>query len=99
MSAATVNAKLPTTAATTIPTNEEAAVVGSFAFTVAALMTYALFQMYLRYYALLMLGDVDDGLDYIPGRRSTVRGDKPGDPVADPTDPGASDGDDPQFPS
>ena len=76
-----------------------AAVVGSFAFTVAALMTYALFQMYLRYYALLMLGDVDDGLDYIPGRRSTVRGDGPGDPVADPTDPGASDGDDPQFPS
>ncbi|PSQ10411.1 hypothetical protein BRC99_07275 [Halobacteriales archaeon QS_7_69_60] len=50
-------------------------------------------------YALLVLGDVDDDLDYIPGRRGKVRGDGPENPVADPTDPGASDGDDPQFPS
>jgi hypothetical protein len=76
-----------------------AAAFGGLAFTIAALAAYALFQMYLRYYALLVLGDVDDDLDYIPGRRGKVRGDGPENPVADPTDPGASDGDDPQFPS
>ena len=76
-----------------------AAAFGGLAFTIAALVAYALFQIYLRYYALLVLGDVDDDLDYIPGRRGKVRGDGPENPVADPTDPGASDGDDPQFPS
>ena len=50
-------------------------------------------------YALLVLGDVDNDLDYIPERRGKVRGDGPENPVADPTDPGASDDDDPQFPS
>ena len=76
-----------------------AAAFGGLAFTIAALAAYALFQVYLRYYALLVLGDVDDDLDYIPGRRGKVRGDGPENPVADPTDPGASDGDDPRFPS
>ena len=71
-----------------------AAAVGGLVVTVAALVTYALFQMYLRYYALLVLGDVDDSLDYIPGRRREVRGGP--EETADPTDPA---GDDPQFPS
>ena len=71
-----------------------AAAVGGLAVTVAVLVTYALFQIYLRYYALLVLGDVDDGLDYIPGRRREVRGGP--EERADPTDPA---GDDPQFSS
>jgi len=73
-----------------------AAAVGGLAFTVTALAAYALFQVYLRYYALLVLGDIDDGLDYIPSRRREVRGGGPDEP-AGPADPVGDD--DPQFPS
>ena len=44
---------------------------------VAMLLVYSLYQMpvivYIRYYALLVLGDTDDDLDLIPGQREWVR--------------------------
>jgi len=53
------------------------AIVGIL-FVLAVLAVIALVQMpvvtYLRYYALLVLGDISDDLDLIPDRRSAIRG-------------------------
>lgn len=49
------------------------AVVGGVLMTVAVGMVYAFVQVFLRYYALFVLGDVDPGLDVIPERRRAVR--------------------------
>lgn len=50
------------------------AVVGGVAMTVAVVATLAIVQVFLRYYALFVLGDVDESLDWIPERRETLRG-------------------------
>lgn len=49
-------------------------------FGLSVLVIVALAQVpvvtYLRYYALLVLGDIDEGLDLIPDRRATIRADE-----------------------
>lgn len=49
------------------------AVLGGTAMTVAVVGTYTVVQIYLRYYALFVLGDLDGDLDYLPERRREVR--------------------------
>ena len=55
------------------------AIVGIL-FVLAVLAVLALVQMpvvaYLRYYAILVLGDIDNGLDVIPERRADIRADE-----------------------
>jgi len=65
------------------PVGIAAFVVLGLLFVLAVLAAVALVQVpvitYLRYYALLVLGDVDDELDLIPERRAAIReGDAPG---------------------
>jgi hypothetical protein len=66
---------------------------GILAFVLGAVAS-ALVQTYLRYYALFVLGDVDDDLDAIPGRRREVRADggKGGEDDAEPGDAADEDG-------
>jgi len=62
-------------------------------FVVSAIAVFALARVplatFLRYYALLVLGDVDPELDLIPERRAAIRGDAP----ADDRDGNGGDGD------
>ena len=75
-----------------------AAVLGGISMTVAAGLVYAFVQVFLRFYGLFLLGDVDPALDAIPERRRAVRatpddgGDNGGDSVSRATD--GDDGDD-----
>lgn len=62
------------------------AIVGGVLVTAVAVGTYALVQVFLRYYALLVLGDVDDELDLIPERRRELRSG-----TGDAADPGGGD--------
>jgi hypothetical protein len=48
------------------------AAFGGLAFTVVALAVYALVQVFLRYYALFVLGAIDEELDFAPERRRAV---------------------------
>ena len=49
------------------------AVLGGVGMTVAAGLVYAFVQVFLRFYGLFILGDVDPALDAIPERRRAVR--------------------------
>jgi hypothetical protein len=49
------------------------AAIGGVATTAALLAALATFQVFARFYALLVLGAVDDDLDFIPGRRRDLR--------------------------
>jgi hypothetical protein len=74
-----------------------AAAVAGTAATIALLVARALFQAFVRYYALFVLGDVDDDLDFIPERRRAVRsGEGAG---GDPGDEADSPGDDERRPA
>ena len=73
------------------------AVIGGVLMTVAVGMVHAFVQVFLRYYALFVLGDVDPELDVIPERRRAVRtpdGDDYGAFIAGGDDDEADDGDD-----
>ena len=69
-----------------------AAVIGGVAFTVVFLAASALVEVFLRYYALFVLAEVDGELDFAPERRRAVRS---GDGGADDTP--SSGADDPQV--
>lgn len=77
-----------------------AAVLGGISMTVAAGLVYAFVQVFLRFYALFLLGDVDPALDAIPERRRAVRttpdegDDNDGDSVSRATGGDDGDGDD-----
>lgn len=58
--------------------------VGGAAMTVAVVATLAIVQVFLRYYALFVLGDIDESLDWIPERRETLRGSDPPNGGAEP---------------
>lgn len=69
-----------------------AAVIGGVTFTVVFLAASALVEVFLRYYALFVLAEVDGELDFAPERRRAVRS---GDGGADDTP--SSGADDPQV--
>lgn len=69
------------------------AAVAGLAAIVAFLAAQAIFQVFVRYYALFVLGGVDSSLDFIPERRQAVRsgdgGDGGGEPDKTREEPGA----------
>jgi hypothetical protein len=71
------------------------ATISGTATTAALLAGLAIFQVFARYYALLILGDVDDELDVIPERRRELRSGDGGD--ADHGDHADADSPDSQF--